>query len=227
MRHFLQFFMCSIFFLMQSENHSGQEIGFLRHLFSIHQSKLLDHLLYCRYQAWLQGDPDALLTMSGGGLLKSQHVASAGCEQRLLSAKQRQGFRGWKTSPLIQLLKVLGRQEGAGRPGKQWETQLKHEVQGSLGVERPFTLWNPVFLLAWQLLQNKFKVVLQMMPWRLSRSHLNCLFVICKHLPNLQPTVAVRQSLVYGADIVSWVIIFLKPLYVCVFYSSHLANMPR
>lgn len=104
---------------MQSENHSGQEIGFLRHLFSIHQSKLLDHLLYCRYQAWLQGDPDALLTMSGGGLLKSQHVASAGCEQRLLSAKQRQGFRGWKTSPLIQLLKVLGRQEGAGRPGKQ------------------------------------------------------------------------------------------------------------
>ena len=139
-----------------------------------------------------------------------------GCEQRLLSAKQRQGFRGWKTSPLIQLLKVLGRQERAGRPGEQWETQLKHEVQGSLGVERPFTLWNPVFLLAWQLLQNKFKVVLQTMPWRLSRSHLNCLFVICKNLPSLQPTVAVRQSLVYGADIVSWVIIFLKPLCVCV-----------
>ena len=107
---------------MQSENHSGQEIGFLRHLFSIHQSKLLDHLLYCRYQAYLQGDPDALPAMSGGGLLvdpKSSMWHLQGCEQRLLSAKQRQGFRGWKTSPLIQLLKVLGRQEGEGRPGEQ------------------------------------------------------------------------------------------------------------
>ena len=110
---------------------------------------------------------------------------------------------------------------------------LKHEVQGSLGVERPFTLWNPVFLLAWQLLQNKFKVVLQMMPWRLSRSHLNCLFVICKNLPNLQPTVAVWKSLVYGAVIVSWVIIFLERVCVCVcvcvcvFYLPHLENMPR
>lgn len=66
---------------MQSENHSGQEIGFLRHLFSIHQSKLLDHLLYCRYQAWLQGDPVVLPAVSRGGLLvdpESQHVASAG-----------------------------------------------------------------------------------------------------------------------------------------------------
>lgn len=66
---------------MQSENHSGQEIGFLRHLFSIHQSKLLDHLLYCRYQAWLQGDPVVLPAVSREGLLvdpESQHVASAG-----------------------------------------------------------------------------------------------------------------------------------------------------
>lgn len=32
-------------------------------------------------------------------------------------------------------------QEGAGRPGKQRNpVWLKHEVQGSLGVERPFTL---------------------------------------------------------------------------------------
>ena len=38
---------------------------------------------------------------------------------------------------------------------------------------------------------------------------------MCKNLPNLQPTVAVWQSLVYGADIISWVIISLKPLCVC------------
>ena len=50
---------------------------------------------------------------------------------------------------------------------------------------------------------------------------------MCKNLPNLQPTVAVWQSLVYGADIISWVIISLKPLCVCVFYSPHLKNMPR
>lgn len=92
-------------------------------------------------------------------------------------------------------------------------------------VERPFTLWNTAFPLAWQLLQNKFKVVLQMMPQRLSRSHLNCSFVMYKNLPNLQPAIAVRQSLVYCADIVSWVVIFLKPS--LVFHSAHLKNMAR
>lgn len=76
-------------------------------------------------------------------------------------------------------------------------------MQGSLGVECPFTLWNVVLLLAWQLLQNKFKVVLQMVPLRLSRSHLNCLFVMYKDLPNLQPATVAWQSLVYCADIVS------------------------
>lgn len=59
-----------------------------------------------------------------------------------------------------------------------------------------------------------------MMPWRLSRSHLNCLFVMCKNLPNLQPAVAAWQSLVYCADIVSWVIIFLKPFFCILFCPS-------
>lgn len=83
--------------------------------------------------------------------------------------------------------------------------------------ECPFTLWNTGFLLAWQLLQNKFKVVLQMMPGRLSRSHLNCLFVMYKNLPNLQPAIAAWQSLVYCADTISWVIIFLKPFFCFLF----------
>lgn len=101
-------------------------------------------------------------------------------------------------------------------------------MQGSLGVECPFTLWNTVFLLAWQLLQNKFKVVLQMMPGRLSRSHLNCLFVMYKNLPNLQPAIAAWQSLIYCVDIVSWVIIFLKTFFFFFFllFSSHLENLP-
>ena len=47
-----------------------------------------------------------------------------GCEQRFLSAKQRQGFREWKTSPLNQLLKVLGTQEGAGRQGSSEKPSL-------------------------------------------------------------------------------------------------------
>lgn len=96
---------------------------------------------------------------------------------------------------------------GAVRNPARW----KHQVQGRLGVERPLALCNTASLLAWQLLHSKFKVVLQMMPARLSRSHLHCLLVMNKNLPNLQPTVVAWPSLVYRADAVSWVIIFLKP----------------
>ena len=64
------------------------------------------------------------------------------------------------------------------------------------------------------------------MPWRLSRSHLNGLFVMCKNLSNLQPAFSAWQSLVYCTDVVSWVIIFLKPFFFS-FYSAHLENMPR
>lgn len=55
-----------------------------------------------------------------------------------------------------------------------------------------------------------------MVPQRLSRSHLNCLFVMYKNLPNLQPAIAAWLALVYCADIVSWVIIFLKPFFLSI-----------
>lgn len=159
---------------MQSENHSGQEIGFLRHLFSIPQSKLLDHLLYCRYQTWLQGDPDALPAMSRGGLLmdpESQHVASAGVQTEISECQAEAGIQGMEDVTSNTTFEGVGDTGGSrqARGTVRNPVWLKHEVQGSLGVERPFTLWNPVFLLAWQLLQNKFKVVLQTKPWRLSR----------------------------------------------------------
>lgn len=52
-----------------------------------------------------------------------------------------------------------------------------------------------------------------------------------KDLPNLQPATVAWQSLVYCADIVSWVIILLKPffflLFAFAFYFVHLENMPR
>lgn len=49
-----------------------------------------------------------------------------------------------------------------------------------------------------------------------------------KNLPNLQPAIAAWQSLVYCADTISWVIIFLKPFFFFfAFYSAHVENMPR
>lgn len=71
----------------------------------------------------------------------------------------------------------------------------KQEGCKAYGTVCPFTLWNTALLLAWQLLQYKFKVVLQMMPQRLSMRHLNYLFVMYRNLPNLQPAMEAWQSL--------------------------------
>ena len=119
-------FLCVLFFLIQSENHSGQEIGFLRHLFSIHQSKFLDHLLYCRYQAWLQGDPDVLPAMSGGGLLvdpESQHVASAGVWTEISECQAEAGIQGMEDFTSKSTSEGAGDTGGSRQAGEQWETQ--------------------------------------------------------------------------------------------------------
>lgn len=76
-------------------------------------------------------------------------------------------------------------------------TRSREKARGckAYGTVCPFTLWNTARLLAWQLLQYKFKVVLQMMPQRLSTRHLNYLFVMYRNLPNLQSAMEAWQSL--------------------------------
>lgn len=107
-------------------------------------------------------------------------------------------------------LKRIQSQQRQGMPRKHWESQ---RVARHMGLQCPFTLWNAALLLAWQLLQNKFKLVLQMVPQRLSMSHLNSLFVMYKNLPNLQPAMEAWQYLFYCVDMDSQVIIVLKSVF--------------
>ena len=117
---------------MQPENHTGQEIRSLRNL-----SAFTNPTFYitCRIAGtrlslradWIHSQP--CRGECSWSSLRASMPHFQGCKQRILSAEQRQEFRVWKTSPLRQLLRVLGGWEGACRPGEQWENQYGWSIR--------------------------------------------------------------------------------------------------